>query len=64
MSWQESEKYFQKMLKKLEYRLLDAVRRGHEPEVLGIRKKIEHFKAAVLALRIAGEINRPDGWEG
>ena len=55
---------FEKQLKKLDYSLYHADRRGNEKEVQDIRCKMEHFRAAVRAIRQLEEISAPDGWEG
>ena len=37
---------------------------GHEEAAANIQKKINCFQAAIDALQLVEEINRPDGWEG
>ena len=37
---------------------------GHEEAAANIQRKIECYQAAIDALQLVEEINRPDGWEG
>ena len=37
---------------------------GHEEAAANIQKKIGYYQAAIDALQLMEEINRPDGWEG
>ena len=37
---------------------------GHKEAAANIQKKIDCFQAAIDALQLVEEINRPDGWEG
>lgn len=40
------------------------LRWGNEEAAANIQKKINYFQAAIDALQLVEEINRPDGWEG
>lgn len=40
------------------------LRWGNEEAADNIQKKIDCFQAAIDALQLVEEINRPDGWEG
>lgn len=57
-------RYFEKQLKKLDYALLHADRRNSEEEVQNIRKKMEHYRAAIKAITRLEILDKPDGWEG
>lgn len=37
---------------------------GNEEAAANIQKKIGYYQAAIDALQLVEEINRPDGWEG
>ena len=40
------------------------LRWGNEEYAANIQRKIEYYQAAIDALQLVEEINRPDGWEG
>ena len=40
------------------------IRWGNREAAYNIQKKIDCFQAAIDALQLVAEINRPDGWEG
>ena len=40
------------------------LRWGHEEYAANKQRKIEYYQAAIDALQLVEEINRPDGWEG
>lgn len=40
------------------------LRWGNEEYAANIQRKIECYQAAIDALQLVEEINRPDGWEG
>ena len=40
------------------------LRWGNEEHAENIQRKIEHYQAAIDALKLAEEINKSDGWEG
>ena len=40
------------------------IRWGNREAAANIQKKINCFQAAIDALQLVEEINRPDGWEG
>ena len=40
------------------------IRWGNHEAAANIQKKISYYQAAIDALRMVAEINKPDGWEG